>query len=100
MGSISSEIQLDLSLVEDEAADIQRCLSVLFSTPKGTVPLDRNFGLDWSGLDYPTETAKSLMAAEIVKQTAKYEPRATVQGITWVTGSNGTIQAKVVITNV
>lgn len=100
MSTISSDIQLDLSMVNDEAADIKRCLALLYSTPKGTMPLAREFGMDKSFVDLPTGTAKSLLAAEIVKQTAAFEPRVTVTGITWDAGESGQIKAKVAITNV
>ncbi len=100
MGAISSNIQLDLSMVDDEAADISRCLALLYSTPKGTMPMAREFGLDKSFLDLPASTAKSLLAAEIVKQTAAFEPRVTVTGVTWEADESGHISAKVAIASV
>ncbi|PKM72860.1 MAG: hypothetical protein CVU91_07480 [Firmicutes bacterium HGW-Firmicutes-16] len=100
MGTIISDIKLDLSMVDDEAADISRCLALLYSTPKGTIPMAREFGLSKSFSDLPAGTAKSLLAAEIIKQTAAFETRVTVTGITWETDESGHISAKVAIASV
>lgn len=99
MANISTDIQLDLSLSGNQAEDIQRNLSFLYATRKGSVPLDRDFGLDWSMLDYPTEVAKNLLAAEIMTQTAKYESRARVSSLKWLQGNEGQLKLKVVISD-
>lgn len=87
-------------MTDDEAADIKRCLDLLYSTVEGTVPLARDFGLRKDVLDLPLETAKSLMAADIISKTAKFEPRVTVTGITWETDNTGQLKAKVAIKRV
>lgn len=40
-------------------------IAVILSTPKGTVPLYREFGLDWKYLDKPMPVAKVLMISEV-----------------------------------
>ena len=40
-------------------------IAVILSTPKGTVPLYREFGLDWKYLDKPMPVAKVLMLSLI-----------------------------------
>ena len=53
-------------------------IAVILSTPKGTVPLYRDFGLDWKYLDKPMPVAKVLMISEVREAIERWEPRATV----------------------
>lgn len=66
-----------------EAEDILRCLETLYSTRKGSQPLDRNFGLDWSFIDKPLPVAQQEYAFEVIKKTKEYEPRVKVQDVTY-----------------
>ena len=50
-------------------------ICVLLSTRKGSVPLDRDFGLDWSFIDSPLPSAMPLYVAEVARQIEKYIPR-------------------------
>ena len=58
-------------------------IAIILSTPKGTVPLYRDFGLDWRHLDKPMPVAKVLMIAEVREAIERWEPRATVQKISF-----------------
>lgn len=84
----------------DEAEDITRCLQNLILTPAGTVPLDRNFGIDNSLLGYPAEIAKNLLTIELIEKAAIYEPRVIIRGIELIAdpGSPEKTMAKVVYT--
>lgn len=66
-----------------EAEDILRCLETLYSTRKGSQPLDRNFGLDWSFIDKPLPVAQQEYAFEVIKKTKEYEPRVKVKDVTY-----------------
>lgn len=81
--------------VEEEILQNIRCA---FTTIKGSVPLDRDFGLDATYLDAPMEKAKAKMVSEIVMAVAKYEPRATVTDIDWEADIDGVLKAKVKVT--
>lgn len=83
----------------DQQEDILRCLRNLLMTPAGTVPLDRDFGLDQSLLGYPIDVAQNLLAVEIIDKAARYEPRAIVTEVELSANAEGHITAKVVITN-
>ena len=48
---------------KNELNAVLQNIAVILSTPMGTVPLYRDFGLDWSFLDKPTPVAKVLMVA-------------------------------------
>lgn len=56
-------------------------IAVILSTPMGTVPLYREFGLDWSFLDKPMPIAKVLMVAPVREAIQRWEPRATVLNV-------------------
>jgi len=58
--------------------EILQNIAVIIATPKGSVPLDREFGVDYSFLDTPTPKALALFRAEVAKAIEKYEPRAKV----------------------
>lgn len=61
--------------------EIMQNVKTIMATPKGTVPLDRNFGLDWSFIDKPLQLAQALMSSQAVEQINKYEPRAKIVSI-------------------
>ena len=89
------EIQFDYS--GSELLEIRRCLQTLYSTPAGTVALDRDFGLEWNFVDMPTETAKSMITVEIISKTARYEPRVEVTKVTYTQDISGRLNPKVVV---
>jgi phage baseplate assembly protein W len=77
--------------------DILRCLRNLILTPVGTVPLDRDFGIDQSILGLPIDVAQSLLAVEIIDKVDRYEPRVSVSEVELTANIDGQIIAKVVI---
>lgn len=79
--------------------DILRCLRNLLMTPAGTVPLDRDFGIDQSFMEYPLDVAQSLLAVEIIDKVDRYEPRISVTDVELTPDMEGQIKAKVVITS-
>lgn len=56
-------------------------IAVILSTPMGTVPLYREFGLDWSFLDKPRPIAEVLMVAPVREAIQRWEPRARVLNV-------------------
>lgn len=74
---------------ESTAKEIYRNLQVLYGTQTGELALDRDFGIDINVMDYPQESAMALLAAEYVRKTERYEPRARVVRVEWVQGTNG-----------
>jgi Bacteriophage baseplate protein W len=53
----------------------------IITTEIGTVPLDRNFGLDDSIIDLPINLAIPFMRQEIFLKVRHYEPRAQIHSI-------------------
>jgi phage baseplate assembly protein W len=65
------------------AEEVMQNVAVIISTPRGTVPLDRGFGLSQDYIDKPINVAKALMLSDIMETIPKYEPRAQVDGVTF-----------------
>lgn len=87
------------SATDSRAEEICRNLQVLYGTVAGEQALDREFGIDPSITDFPSESAEALLAAEYVRKTQRYEPRARVSYVSFDKNENpvGYIKPKVVI---
>lgn len=87
------------SATDSRAEEIYRNLQVLYGTVAGEQALDRDFGIDPSIQDFPSENAEALLAAEYVRKTQRYEPRARVSYVSFDKEDNpvGQIKPKVVI---
>lgn len=66
---------------QTEVAEILQNVRTIISTLKGTVPLDRDFGVSWEHLDKPIQLAKSMNTETIIEAIEDYEPRATVVSV-------------------
>lgn len=71
---------------DSTAAEVYRNLQVLYATRAGEQALDREFGIDGTIIDCPQENAQVLLAAEYVRKTEQYEPRARVVRVEWTAG--------------
>lgn len=74
-------IKIQFDYREGPLKDIHRCLATLYTTPIGTVALDRDFGIDWGIVDMPLPIAKSMYTTEIIQKTIKYEPRVRAKQV-------------------
>lgn len=81
-----------------EAEEILQNVRTIISTPKFSVPLDREFGIDCSVLDRPMPVAQAQLASDIITAIKEYEPRASVSGITYETTIDGNLRPKVQVT--
>lgn len=100
MVSIEPVIEIEAGSAGDSRAEeIYRNLQVLYGTVTGEQALDRDFGIDASVADYPSQNAQALLAAEYVRKTQQYEPRARVKIVTWEENNSpdGFIRPKVVV---
>lgn len=61
--------------------EILQNVRTILATRKGTVPLDRDFGLSWDQIDRPTAVVMMQIRSEIVDAIEQYEPRARVESI-------------------
>ena len=75
---------------EEELKDVDECITNLFSTVAGEQGLDRDFGIDTSGIiDATTEEAENMLTIEIIEKTDRYEPRVEVDDIEFVYDDEG-----------
>lgn len=75
-------VVMDLrGFAENEAEDIRRCLTALYSVRTGEQPLDREFGIDCAFLDQPMNIAKNMFALEVLEKTKRYEKRVSVEKV-------------------
>ena len=73
----------------NEAEEILQNVITICSTPKYSVPMDREFGIDASLLDAPMPQAGAKYKAEIIRAIRKFEPRARVKRIEFYRDSEG-----------
>jgi len=78
--------------------EIMQNVHMILTTPAGTVPFDREFGVNMSFLDLPLERSKAKMTVEYITKINKYEPRASISSVTFEYDElNGCMYPKVVI---
>lgn len=61
--------------------DVQQCLSMIFGTPKGSVPYMRGFGIEPSLVDKRITPDINEVVDESYEQTEKYEPRMSLEDV-------------------
>ena len=77
-----SNSNAEIDFAPDEKSEIIQNVRTILNTIQGTVPLDRNFGVNPEYLDAPlNEITKTLLAAQIAGQISEYENRATLRKI-------------------
>jgi len=86
----SSKIKLAPQSREEE---ILQNIENLLTTPKFSVPLDRDFGLSQRFVDKPLPVAEMVFRSEILDAIEKYEPRVRVEGVTF---ENGDVPGKLI----
>lgn len=89
------KIIISIARQDSTAKDVERCIRIILGTRAGEQALDRQFGIDWSCLDMPTETAKAACAAEIISKIKKYEPRAHISRVTFTGDINGNFTPRI-----
>ncbi|MBD5640943.1 MAG: GPW/gp25 family protein [Desulfovibrio sp.] len=60
---------------------LEQEIRMLLATRKGSLPLDRDYGLTWEYVDLPMPEAMPYMISEIAVQLEKYVPRIKVRDI-------------------
>lgn len=71
---------------ESTVQEVYRNLRILYGTRAGEQALDRDFGISIDFVDAPTPEAEAELAAEYVRKTQRYEPRARVANVDWLDG--------------
>lgn len=77
-----------------EAEEILQNIQTILATLAGSVPLDREFGVE-GYVDQPMAKAQAMMASDILIKIKRYEPRAAVTSITFTQEADGVLKPKV-----
>lgn len=72
-------------------SEIIQNIKMIISTVKGSVPLDRSFGLDNSALDEAPIVAEALMTAAVIEAIEMYETRVVVDSVKYTHDEQGTM---------
>ncbi len=64
---------------------VRQCLRTIIRTLTYSVPLDRGFANDGQMIDSPAPKKTAQLAAELIDAIEMYEPRVTVESITFET---------------
>lgn len=83
---------------KNDVNEILQNVRTILATTKGTIPLDREFGIDGSVIDMPTMQAQAYLTNEIFQAIRRYEPRVAIDNITFDGEITGKLIPKVVIT--
>ena len=78
---ISSSLSEIKILPENELEEIIQNVKTILATVQGTVPLDREFGVDKKILDLPIGIARAKISAAVVVAVNKFEPRVKVRRV-------------------
>ncbi len=65
--------------------DIDQCIAIILTTPRGSDPLRPTFGADlWRYIDNPINVAIPSIVREVSAAIAMWEPRVTLQSVSVV----------------
>jgi phage baseplate assembly protein W len=64
-------------------ADVEQCLGIIVTTPRGSDPLRPTFGADiWRFIDFPINRALPAIVGELTAAITVWEPRVTLVSVT------------------
>lgn len=75
--------------------EILQNVRTILSTIKGSVPLDRKFGISGDAVDKPMQKAEAILSSEIFAQIRRYEPRVSIESITFEADISGKLSPTV-----
>ncbi len=82
------------NVVEEVIQNVRMLLSVW----RGSVPLDRELGIDADLLDAPIGVAQNRLASDLARQIADCEPRARLKSLEMnVSALDGRVEPKAII---
>ena len=82
-----------------EKLQVVNRLGKLFSTPKGTMPMNREYGIDFSEtIDMPPPLAKNTFVVAAAEAMEEYEPEFAIDSVEFDDDDNETGQLRGVVT--
>ena len=80
---------------EDTVHEVLQNVITICTTLKGSVPMDREFGISPALLDEPVNVVQARISSEIIEAVRKYEPRARVTEVSFRGSMNERIRPHV-----
>ncbi len=74
--------------------EIIQNVKTILATAKGSVPLDRDFGVDGVMVDEPVTVVRARRTADIIDAIQTYEPRVQVTGVQWSGADTDTVDGR------
>jgi uncharacterized protein len=75
-------------------ADVNQCVGIILTTPKGSDPLRPTFAVDlWQFIDYPINSLLAAVVREVTEALTLWEPRITLVAITAQPVIDNTLQS-------
>ena len=75
-------------------ADVNQCVGIILTTPKGSDPLRPTFAADlWQFIDYPIDNLIAAVVREVTQALTTWEPRITLVSITAQPVIDSTVQS-------
>lgn len=72
----------EVGSVSEGIDDINQCIAIILSTPKGSVPHRPNFGSDiFKYLDYPINSVKPKIIRETIDSINLWETRVKIENV-------------------
>ena len=81
--AIVESLPVEIIFGLDVIPEVMQNVRTLLTTRRGTVPMDRDFGISQEFLDSPINKTRAKAEQEIFLQMKKYEPRAILKQIVW-----------------
>lgn len=76
--------------------DVEQCLGIIVTTPRGSDPLRPTFGADiWRYIDFPVNTALPAIVRELTSAITIWEPRVNLVSVTAQSVNDGSAQSGV-----
>jgi uncharacterized protein len=75
-------------------ADVEQCLGIIVTTPRGSDPLRPTFGSDiWRYIDFPIDVALPAIVRELTSAITTWEPRVNLISVTAQPVNDGSTQS-------
>ena len=75
-------------------ADVEQCLGIIVTTPRGSDPLRPTFGADiWRYIDFPIDLALPAIVRELTSAITTWEPRVNLISVTAQPVNDGSTQS-------
>ena len=93
----------DVPILEtDTVTSVLKNIETILLTPKGSVPMYREFGLSQEFLDRPMPAAKAMLRVALKEAIERWEPRAEFVDVTFAENAsnpgelNPTVEVKII----